>query len=77
MSLDQWSAEDRRWATRYRTAMTGKRVPASSLKEREHELLVAVRMAQVPAAELFGDATAGSVNLTVYLCLCSGLVAVG
>lgn len=58
MSLDQWSAEDRRWATRYRTAMTGKRVPASSLKEREHELLVAVRMAQVPAAELFGDATA-------------------
>ncbi len=58
MGVDQWSAEDQKWATRYRTVMTGKHVPASSLQEREHELLDAVRAARVPAAELFGDATA-------------------
>lgn len=58
MGVDQWSVEDRSWATRYRTVMTGKHVPESSLQEREHELLDAVRAARVSAAELFGDATA-------------------
>lgn len=58
MGVDQWSAEDQGWATRYRTVMTSKHVPASSLQEREHELLDAVRATQTPAAELFGDATA-------------------
>jgi hypothetical protein len=58
MGVDQWSAQDQRWATRYRTVMTAKHVPASSLQQREHELLDAVRATQTPAAELFGDATA-------------------
>ncbi|PAU90613.1 hypothetical protein CK505_09615 [Kocuria sp. WN036] len=58
MDADQWSAQDRGWASRYRTVMTGKHVPESSLQEREHELLDAVRVAQVSAAELFGDPTA-------------------
>jgi hypothetical protein len=58
MGVDQWSAQDQGWATRYRTVMTAKHVPASSLQQREHELLDAVRATRTPAAELFGDATA-------------------
>ena len=58
MGVDQWSVQDQGWATRYRTVMTAKHVPASSLQEREHELLDAVRATRTPAAELFDDATA-------------------
>ncbi|WP_211249282.1 hypothetical protein [Nocardioides aequoreus] len=41
---------------RYRMSIADKHVPAHALKEREHELLSAVREAEVSAAELFGDA---------------------
>jgi hypothetical protein len=37
-------------------SIADKHVPAQALREREHELLIAVREAEVSAAELFGDA---------------------
>lgn len=51
-----WPATDRAWVTRYRASMAGKHVPAIALDERERELLNAVREADLPAADLFGDA---------------------
>lgn len=56
MDIKEWPASDQGWVVRYRLAMTNKHVPASSLVEREQELLGAIREAGVPAAELFGDA---------------------
>lgn len=53
-----WPVGDQKWVARYRTSMSGKRVPAFSLDERERELLAAVREAEVPAVALFGDADA-------------------
>jgi len=52
-----WSETDQAWVTRYRAAMAGKHVPAVALEERERELFNAVREADLPAAELFGDAS--------------------
>jgi hypothetical protein len=53
-----WPARDRQWVARYRMSIAGKHVPAKALEERERELLHAVRDAEVPATELFGDADA-------------------
>lgn len=55
-SARTWPTGDREWAARYRMRMTGKHVPASAVDERERELLDAVRVAGLPAEELFGDA---------------------
>ena len=52
-----WSETDQAWVTRYRALMAGKHVPAVALEERERDLLNAVREADMPAAELFGDAS--------------------
>ncbi|WP_245580286.1 hypothetical protein [Arthrobacter castelli] len=51
-----WPVVDQKWVERYRMSMVGKHVPALTLEERERELLDAVREAEVPATELFGDA---------------------
>lgn len=56
METEEWSAEDQDWASRYRIAMKGRHVPASSLAERERELRQAIHAAETPAADLFGDA---------------------
>ena len=54
--MKTWPARDRKWVAHYRTSMAGKHVPAVALEEREQELLDAVCEAELPAAELFGDA---------------------
>ena len=51
-----WPVGDQQWVARYRASIAGKHVPAHALEERERELLRALRDAEVPAAELFGDA---------------------
>lgn len=51
-----WPVRDQGWVARYRMSIADKHVPAYALEQREHELLSAVREAEVPAAELFGDA---------------------
>jgi hypothetical protein len=51
-----WPATDQQWLARYRASMVGKHVPTVALEERELELLNAVCEADLPAAELFGDA---------------------
>lgn len=56
MTQQAWPEQDRKWVARYRTAIAGKRVPAAVLERREDELLEAVRAAELPAAEVFGDA---------------------
>lgn len=53
---DIWPEIDQAWVTRYRASMAGKHVPTIALDERERELLNAVREADLPAADLFGDA---------------------
>lgn len=57
MDVEVWPTEDREWAARYRTRMTGRRVPPSALEERERELLGAVLDSGQSAEELFGDAS--------------------
>lgn len=54
--MKTWPARDQKWVAHYRTSMAGKHVPAVALEEREQELLDAVCEAELPAAELFGDA---------------------
>jgi hypothetical protein len=56
VDVKEWPAGDQGWVTRYRLAMKGKHVPAFSLLEREQELLAAIREAEAPAVQLFGDA---------------------
>lgn len=53
---DIWPETDKAWVTRYRASLAGKHVPTIALDERERELLNAVREADLPAADLFGDA---------------------
>ena len=53
---DIWPETDREWVARYRASMAGKHVPTIALDARERELLNAVREADLPAADLFGDA---------------------
>lgn len=54
--MKTWPTRDQKWVAHYRTSMAGKNVPAVALQEREQELLDAVCEAELPAAELFGDA---------------------
>lgn len=56
MDQQAWPEQDRAWVARYRSAITGKHVPATVLEHREGELLEAVRAAGLPAAEVFGSA---------------------
>lgn len=56
VGIEEWPAGDQAWVRRYRLAITGKHVPASSVLAREEELLDATRETGLPAAELFGDA---------------------
>lgn len=58
MERTTWPERDQGWVARYRRGVAGKNVPADVLGERERELLEAVQEAEVPAAELFGDAYA-------------------
>ena len=55
-NMNNWPETDLAWVTRYRASMAGKHVPTIVLEERERELLNAVREADLPAADLFGDA---------------------
>ena len=55
-NMNGWPETDQAWVTRYRASMARKHVPAIALEERERELLDAVREADLPAADLFGDA---------------------
>lgn len=55
-NMNIWPETDQAWVTRYRASMVGKHVPTIALEERERELLNAVREANLPAADLFGDA---------------------
>ncbi len=56
VTVKPWPIADHEWVTHYRMSMARKHVPAIALDERERELLNAVRKAEVPAADLFGDA---------------------
>ena len=54
--MNNWPTTDHAWVTHYRASMAGKHVPTIALEERERELLNAVWEADLPAADLFGDA---------------------
>lgn len=55
-TVKAWPVADQEWVARYRVSMARKHVPAIALEERERELLNAVRKAELPAVDLFGDA---------------------
>ena len=55
-NMNIWPETDQAWVTHYRASMAGKHVPTIALEERERDLLSAVHEADLPAAELFGDA---------------------
>ena len=57
MARKEWPTRDREWATQYRASMGDERIPAAALHEREEQLLSSVRVVNLPAAELFGEAS--------------------